>query len=312
MTVSNITDDYYPRLLRGILAEHNIQVLHVEPVTEGKAIEPSFRVQTNQCKYFAKFSLPKRFTQADIERFDAVNAKAGNIVLYVPFVSIECSDIGRQLNVYEWISGQNLRSKLALCSENDCCEYGYQAGQLLYSIHQLSFDSAMNSFDVFNRLKSCLNYIDSSGFTFGKAFEYRTYIESNYGILLRNIPCSFVHMDYKPKNMILTESGRIVVVDLDSSCVGDPWLDFYNMSFSLYRSKELFNSLLIRGYFDDRIPDTFWKYFKVLSAFSLIQNTAWLLRRNDLSYIRQIEDYLCDSYFSFDSLIPMWFTQNMN
>jgi len=287
-------------------------VLHIESVTEGKAIEPSFRVQTNQCAYFAKFSLSKRFTQADIEGFKAVNANAGNVVLCAPFVSIECPDIGRQLNVYEWISGQNLRSKLALCSKNDCCEYGYQAGQLLHSIHQLSFDNAMNSFKVFNQLESCLNYIDSSGFTFGKSFEYRTYIEDNYDILLCNNSCSFVHMDFKPKNMILTEPGRIVVVDLDSSCIGDPWLDFYNTSFSMYWSKELFNSALIRGYFDDRIPDAFWKYFKVLSAFSLIQNTAWLLRRNGLSYIRQIEDYLWDTYFSFDSLVPMWFTQNMS
>lgn len=123
-----------------------------------------------------------------------------------------------------------------------------------------------------------MNRLEMESFVFANQFNYREYFYKNSRTLLSTDNPCFVHMDFKPKNLMLCD-GRITVVDIDSSCVGNPWMDFYDKAFSLYPEKETFNAALIRAYFRDNISDEFWEFFKVLSVYALIQNTAWLLRK---------------------------------
>ena len=83
-------------------------------------------------------------------------------------------------------------------------------------------------------------------------------------------------------------------------------MDFGDKSFSLYPRKETFNAALINAYFDNNIPDEFWEYFRVLSVYALIQNTAWFLRKRDAQSIQLLESYLWNSYNGFTELIPTW------
>lgn len=70
------------------------------------------------------------------------------------------------------------------------------------------------------------------------------------------------------------------------------------------------NKGIIDGYFNQRIPLDFWRYFKVLSVFGLVQSAYWTVNRTNVKYIIDVERYLLDSYCDFTTDIPIWYYQS--
>lgn len=297
-------DLYFNDEVLEFLNQHSIHILTIEPITLGKALEPSFRVFCQKQTFFVKFSNYGRFSDSFLSGLSELN-RISESHLLLPFLSKNIVSIKRQLNVYEWISGRNLKSILSDASSNRIAEYGYRCGRVLKKIHIKMNTPIDSSNHIVRSFEEYMARLQCESFVFTNQFDYRDFFYKNCNILLSVNNHCFVHMDFKPKNLMLC-NDKITVVDLDSSMVGNPWMDFYDKAFSLYPEKEIFNATLIRTYFDDNIPDNFWEFFKVLSVYALIQNTACLLRRKDTQNIRLLESYLWNSYNGFTELIPNW------
>lgn len=297
-------EEYFNDEVIEILCQNSMYLLYVEPITDGNSLEPSFRLFCKNQTFFAKYSNYRRFSVSFLSELSQVNGINDHVIL-LPIVSKDIESLKKQLNIYEWLTGDNLKSVLKDAPLKTIEEYAYRCGALLRRVHiGMNYPSdypnrIITSFDEY------LKRIDAENYKFIKQFDYHEYFYNNCSMLSKiEKPC-FVHMDYKPKNIMLC-NDKIILTDLDSSCIGDPWWDFYDKSFSLYTEKELFNKMLIHAYFEDNIPDGFWEYFKVLSVYTLIQKTAILLRRKDPRSIRYLETYLWNSYDGFTELIPKW------
>lgn len=297
-------DRYFDDEVIEFLNQHSIHILTVEPVTTGKAFEPSFRLFCQNQTYFVKFSSYDRFSDSFLTELSELNRTSGSHLL-LPLLSKNIASIKRQLNVYEWIGGNNLKAILSDASSSTIAEYGYRCGTALQKIH-MKMNTQTDSCDrIVRSFEEYMARLEHESFAFINRFDYRDFFYKNCNILLSGNNHCFVHMDFKPKNIMLC-NDEITVVDIDSSMIGNPWMDFYDKAFSLYSGKETFNAALIRAYFDDNISDDFWEFFKVLSIYALIQNTACLLLRRDTRYIRDLESYLWSNYNGFKDLVPKW------
>lgn len=297
-------DRYFNDEVMEFLDQHSIHILTVEPITTRKALEPSFRLFCQNQTYFVKFSSYERFSVSFLSELSELN-RISESHLLLPFLSENIASIKRQLNVYEWIGGNNLKAILSDASSNTIAEYGYRCGGVLQKIH-MKMNTQTDSCDrIVRSFEEYMARLEHESFAFINRFDYRDFFYKNCNILLSGNNHCFVHMDFKPKNIMLC-NDEITVVDIDSSMIGNPWMDFYDKAFSLYPGKETFNAALIRAYFDDNISDDFWEFFKVLSVYALIQNTALLLRRRDTQYIRDLESYLWNSYDGFSESVPKW------
>ncbi|MBR4026591.1 MAG: phosphotransferase [Lachnospiraceae bacterium] len=288
-----------------LFTERNISISNIDCIVKGKCNEQSFKLDTNQGKYFVKFSNSKRFSKTFLSALEIANGKIGNII-QLPIATYDLKELNRQINIYNWIEGTNLKEILKTCCDDECIYYGNRCGKLMRKIHFSLTELNGLQYCIVSRLKKYYKRIDMLGFKFEYEFDYRKYLENNLDILVRDINPCFIHLDFKPKNLMINKN-KIYVVDIDSSMLGDPWLDFYDKAFSLYPSKELFNAALIKSYFDGDVPELFWRYFRVLSVFALIQNTAWILPKKDYTYIKNLESYLWNAYDGFKELIHRWY-----
>lgn len=288
-----------------LFVEKKIILNNVEDISGDACSEKSFKVDTNQGRYFIKFSMFNRFSKQFLSALAVENSKIGNII-QLPIMSYNLKKCNRQINIYDWIDGSNLKDVLKTSLGNEYSYYGSRCGDLMRKIHFSLKKTDGIQYDILLKLAEYYKRIEMSGFRFEYEFNYRKYLEKNLDILISDINPSFVHSDFKPKNLMIDKRG-IYVVDIDSSMIGNPWLDFYDKAFPLYPSKELFNAALIKSYFEDNVPEFFWKYFQILSVFALIQNTAWLLQSKDYGYMRSLENYLWDTYDGFNEIIPKWY-----
>lgn len=112
--------------IKNTLITEGIIPTNIMPLS-GKLNEPKYLVETHNGKYFAKFSAYKRFLELGIQN---------RRYCLLPFLSKTFSDINRQLNVYTWLDGEDLKRFL---SSKDCgsnYEYGVKSGMILKRLHR--------------------------------------------------------------------------------------------------------------------------------------------------------------------------------
>ena len=150
-------DRYFNDEVMEFLSQHSIHILTVEPITTGKALEPSFRLFCQNQTYFVKFSSYERFSASFLSELSELN-RTGESRLLLPFLSKNIASIKRQLNVYEWIGGNNLKAILGDASSNTIAEYGYRCGGVLQKIHMKIYNeiviSGTNGNNLYGRVYS--------------------------------------------------------------------------------------------------------------------------------------------------------------
>ena len=247
-----------------VFSDYQSIVLRATQISNCKREEPSFCVETNNGLLFVKFSRIGRFMPDYLSALAIANQKAENCI-NLPLVSKNIKSLRMQINVYQWIYGKDLRSLLAGASEIELKRFGSECGKLMRKIHQ-PLSQIQNQFDIVSRFEYYYSRVRLHGYRFEKHFDYEQFFYDNMDRALRGSSPTFVHMDFKPKNIML-ENGVMKIVDIDSSTVGDPWIDFYDKAFSLKSSKETYNHRLLLSYFNEKIPEDFWQYFRVLAVF---------------------------------------------
>lgn len=73
--------------------------------------------------------------------------------------------------------------------------------------------------------------------------------------LMKDRPQVFCHGDYHLGNMIV-QDGRVGVIDFDRSGAGDPYDELKPFCWNVMQS-EYFETGLINGYFEEKIPGNF-------------------------------------------------------
>ena len=126
--------------------------------------------------------------------------------------------------------------------------------------------------------------------------------------LLKNRPQVLQHGDYHIGNFMIGEDREIYVIDFDCFDVGDPWEEFNRIVWSAQVSPA-FASGMIDGYFDDKVPDLFWKLLAVYILSNLVGALPWAFPygEEEVSVMQNQAIEILEWYDDMKQIIPSWY-----
>ena len=136
------------------------------------------------------------------------------------------------------------------------------------------------------------------------------YIEENR-YLLKNRPQSFQHGDYHVGNMIITPDGDLGIIDFNRLDYGDPFEEFNRINFSA-RTSYSFASGYINGYFNNKVPDIFFRLMALYIATNQLSSIPWAISfgQGEIDIMLANAREVLKWYDNFKIYIPNWYEKN--
>ena len=136
-----------------------------------------------------------------------------------------------------------------------------------------------------------------------KILEYYT---GHYEIM-KERPSVLCHGDYHLGNMVV-DNGRLGIIDFDKTGPADPYDDL-KPAFWSAAVNEYFETGLINGYFEGRIPDDFWPILKFYTAESIISHLPWAktFGSEEVRTALDEAERQLQWYGDFELEIPTWY-----
>ncbi len=293
----------FAKYIKTVFEENRLIVLDITPLSDD-CIEPKFKVDCIGGTYFAKYSSYNKFSKEffEMKELESLNGR----VCLLPFVSKNLTDINKQLNIYDWVDGENLRSFLHNKTEISCYEYGIKSSKLLKKLHDVNVSNVVSRFNGDNYIAKILAILRSDECMLKYKNLWLGLAVENTDVLKRKTKDSLIHLDFKPKNIMLA-NGNLLLIDFDSFSIGNPWFDFYDKGLAIYKERQAFNKGVIDGYFNNNIPNEFWMFLKIISICTMIQMSSWNINRNNKDYIFSVEEHLLKTYSDASNNVPKWY-----
>lgn len=211
--------------------------------------------------------------------------------------------------VYAWAEGSAAEPVVAAMSAAEQYAFGLRAGRILKCFHTIpapknvpDWEQRMNEL-IDKRLRIC-----SECSIKDRATDcFVEYINKNRH-LLKNRPQTFRHGDYHIGNFLVNASGEPIVIDFNRADFGDPWQEFNRLVWCAQLSAH-FASGIVNGYFNDSVPNEFWKLLALYTCVNGVSSVPWAIRFGDEEIqvmLRQIRE-VCEWYNGMTREIPSWY-----
>ncbi|MBM6619431.1 aminoglycoside phosphotransferase family protein [Bacillus suaedaesalsae] len=212
--------------------------------------------------------------------------------------------------VLGFIEGEDGEEALRKHSEDIQYKMGFEAGRQLKMMHSIPAPVDLQNWYE-QKWKKHMSYYESyktCGFVFEHAEDIQRFIEKNVD-LLKNRPSTFQHDDFHPGNLIFHKGRYNGVIDFNRYDWGDPYHDFYKVGLFTTHVSVPFAVGQLHGYFDNSVPDEFWKIYTVYMGMSIFSSILWSLKQEPSllnSMIGNLHQILKD-HNQFTSHIPSWY-----
>ena len=107
---------------------------------------------------------------------------------------------------------------------------------------------------------------------------------------------------------MIGEDRKIYVIDFDRFDLGDPWEEFNRIVWSAQISPS-FASGMIDGYFDDKVPDLFWKLLAIYILSNLVGALPWAVPygTEEIAVMQNQAKEILEWYEGMKQIIPSWY-----
>lgn len=125
--------------------------------------------------------------------------------------------------------------------------------------------------------------------------------------LLANRPQCFQHGDYHIGNMMI-ENNRLIIIDFDRCDFGDPWEEFNRIVWSAQASP-LFASGIVDGYFDNNVPQEFWRLLALYIGSNLLSSLPWAVQfgEDEVKTMLSQAEQVLNWYDDMNRIVPAWY-----
>lgn len=207
-----------------------------------------------------------------------------------------------------WIDGRDGEELIPGLSDSDQYEFGLEAGRILKLIHSVPTpDSQPDWEERFNvKMDTKISMYKECSIGFRGAEKVIGFLEENRH-LLANRPQCFQHGDYHIGNMMI-ENNRLIIIDFDRCDFGDPWEEFNRIVWSAQASP-LFASGIVDGYFDNNVPQEFWRLLALYIGSNLLGSLPWAVQFGEdevKTMLGQAEQVL-NWYDDMNRIVPAWY-----
>ena len=207
-----------------------------------------------------------------------------------------------------WIDGIDAEENIRNYSTKQQYDFGFQSGKILQEIHSIPAPKNQQNWEErFNaKMDRKIKMYRDCPIKFDGAEYIIDYLNANRD-LLKNRPQCFQHGDYHVGNMMI-ENDKIVIIDFDRYDFGDPWEEFNRIVWAAQTSPK-FASGMIDGYFDNNVPELFWKLLKLYIGSNTLSSVPWAIEYGGEQVdimLNQAKDVL-KWYDNYKLTVPKWY-----
>ncbi len=284
----------------------------IEPVSKGWSNDRKYRV-------VMKNGDTCLLRLADAFQYDAKKKEYGIIRKFstLGFPMSEPLDFGRTTDgskVYmllTWVKGRDLEEVLPELSEERQYLLGREAGEILKKIHSLPLDAEDIPVKTKKEKKLLqLSRYEQSNVRVKGDETVIQYVKDHIGLIWRESPV-YLHGDFHPGNLIYTSEGRIGVIDFNRWEVGDSYEEFYKLQ-SFGRELSIPYCVgQIDAYFENCVPEEFWKTLAVYVAHSSLYSMKWAEAFGQQEIDGMVRRYRTafEDYEGFAAAVPKWYRE---
>lgn len=210
-----------------------------------------------------------------------------------------------------WVDGVDAEEHIHDYGKQQQYDFGFRSGKILQQIHTIPAPKNQQDWESrFNaKMDRKIKMHSECPIQFDGAQYIIDYLNSNRE-LLKNRPQCFQHGDYHIGNMMI-QNGEIVIIDFDRYDFGDPWEEFNRIVWAAQVSPE-FASGMIDGYFDNNIPELFWKLLKLYIGSNTLSSVPWAIEYSAEQteiMLNQAKDVL-EWYDNYKLTVPNWYSKH--
>ena len=290
----------------GIFNKYNI--IECKPLTKGFSKDKKYIVtNNNNIKYILRVSdisvLEKRKNQFQIlEELQKLNINCSKPIEFGMIDDNTC------YTLLSWLDGVDAKVAIKDMTDKEAYELGYDAGKMLKKLHDIKIDKPKETWyeKYLPKMDRKINNLLNSYLKVPMQEELLKYYQDNV-YLMKDRPMCFCHGDYHLGNMIV-KNGKIGIIDFDKCGIADPYDELKPFCWNTMES-EYFETGLIDGYFDNKIPDNFFKILKYYTIESMISHLPWAINfgEEEVEIMKKINNYQMKWWDSFKLDIPTWY-----
>lgn len=255
-----------------------------------------------------------RYDRSKLE-FESVKKLENMDILMSRPIDFGVCNQGRSVySLFTWVEGEDARDAIPRLSSQDQYLLGIEAGKALRSIHEIVGGSSHASWAEYynSKIDRYIQNYQACGIHIEGAEAILRYIEENR-YLLEGRPISLQHGDYHVGNMIITGTKELGIIDFNRLDFGDPWEEFNRITWCSEISG-YFASGRINGYFNDDVPDAFFRLMALYIASNQISSVHWAIPFGEEQVdimLDQAKD-IFNEYNGFRAYIPSWYMAKDN
>lgn len=291
----------------------------IPDATTWEVVEPVYKGWSKDKKYYIKTISGSELLlrTSDISQYDQKNREYEailrladqDILMSRPLQFGVCNGGQTVYSLLTWIDGEDAEKIIPMLSSEEQYQLGVTAGQFLRSMHQIpAGDDQAPWADYYNRKidKYITNY-KTCGIVLKGADKVIQFVEANR-YLLDGRPQSFQHGDYHVGNMIVTKSGELGIIDFNRFDDGDPWEEFNRITWCAFMSSA-FASGRIHGYFNNNVPDLFFRMMALYIASNQLSSIHWAIPfgEEEVANMLSRAESILEWYDDFQTYIPKWY-----
>ena len=261
----------------------------------------------NNVKYLLRKSKPelyeKRKTQFNLlQEIEKLNI---NCVKPIEFGVLQSKEV---YTILTFLEGEDAEEAILKLTDEEAYNLGIEAGIILKKIHSIKIPKQSQSWWERYQLKMQrkIDALIQCEYRLPMQEEIIKYYREN-AYLMKERPLVFTHGDYHLGNMIINDK-HIGIIDFDKINPADPYDEFKPFCWNVIRN-EYFETGLINGYFENKIPADFFKILKFYTAESLISHLPWATKfgNKEVSTALEISNKQMEWYDNFELTIPKWY-----
>jgi len=282
----------------------------IQPITKGYSPDKKYYVENDLGeKMLLRVSDITHFLakQQDFENLKKIEEMGIKMSLPLDFGT--CANSTHVYSLFTWVEGEDAEVILTKESATRQYEYGVEAGKLLKKIHNLPAPLQQKKWEVRYGLKiqqKIQNYTHCA-VKLDQGEKIIQFLNENLAYLV-NRPQTLHHGDFHIGNIIISPNSKIGVIDFNRMDFGDPWEEFNRVGFSL-RISIPFTLGQIHGYFNNQVPDLFFRLMAVYIAANTIGSISWAIPfgEEEVDFMRTMADEVLQYYDGFKTYIPHWY-----
>lgn len=212
-------------------------------------------------------------------------------------------------SLLSWVAGEDAEVVLPQLSKGRQYELGLKAGCILQKMHSVAAPIDQPSWEAVYKCKiaKLIERYQNCSISVPDEQSILQFIENNQSDL-DSRPSTFQHGDYHVGNLVITTDDDIGVLDFNRCSFGDPWEEYDRFIFT-WRVSIPFAVGQLHGYFDNDVPDQFFRLMALYNAVNIIASIPWAINfgESELNTMRANTVKIVQSYNKFETYIPSWY-----